>query len=86
MFAISDLICLFDAYKTSAGVTDDARVSYRVFSDSKKLAALRKGGEITVGRFNSAVLWFGDNWPKDKERPALLSKMLAARMSKSDAA
>ncbi|SDL36591.1 hypothetical protein [Paracoccus chinensis] len=56
-----------DAYKAAAGIADDTTVSYRVFSDTKKLAALRQGADITVRRFNAAMAWFDENWPARSE-------------------
>ncbi len=76
MYQISDLIIVADAYKRAAEVDADQTVSYRVFSDSKKLAALRDGGEITTRRFNAALNWFDANWPKACTRPAVLNQML----------
>lgn len=75
MFDTNHLIIVADAYAHAVGV-EEKTVSSRVFSDSKKLTAMRAGGDITVGRFNAAMVWFsanwpeGANWPKDVERPA----------------
>lgn len=63
MIDASYLIRLADAYKAGAAVPNDSTVSFRVFGDSKKLAQLREGRDITVGRFNLAVAWFRENWP-----------------------
>lgn len=63
MIDASYLIRLADAYKAGCAVTNDSTVSFRVFGDSKKLAQLRAGRDITVSRFNAAVAWFRDNWP-----------------------
>lgn len=63
MQTIEHLLRLADAYKQAAGVAEDITVSYRVFGDTKKLAALRAGGDITTRRFNAAIAWFGENWP-----------------------
>ncbi|ASY56463.1 hypothetical protein SS05631_c15270 [Sinorhizobium sp. CCBAU 05631] len=49
---------------------EEKTVSNRVFSDSKKLGAMRAGGDITVGRFNAAMRWFSVNWPEEAEWPA----------------
>jgi len=59
---IADLLALADEYQRIDPV-EDKTLSSRVFADSKKLAALRSDSDITVGRFNSAVQWFSDNWP-----------------------
>jgi hypothetical protein len=59
---IADLLALADEYQRIDPV-EDKTLSSRVFADSKKLTALRTDSDITVGRFNSAVQWFSDNWP-----------------------
>ncbi len=41
----------------------EVTVSYWVFSDSKKLTAIRHGADLTVNRFNIALAWFDENWP-----------------------
>lgn len=64
---IHALIERADAYKAAAGLTDDTTVSYRVFSDTKKLTALRQGADITTRRFNAAMAWFDENWPAQTE-------------------
>lgn len=63
MFEIDTLIARADAYKMAAGVLDDSTVSYRVFGDTKKLASLRNGADLTTRRFNAAMAWFDKNWP-----------------------
>ncbi|MDK8871513.1 hypothetical protein [Paracoccus sp. SSJ] len=60
---IDDLIARADAYKAAAGIVDDSTVSYRVFGDTKKLGALRRGADITTRRFLAALRWFDQNWP-----------------------
>lgn len=44
-------------------------VSSRLFDDGKKIAALENGADINLGRFNKALHWFSDNWPKSAEWP-----------------
>ena len=63
MFDVASLIARADAYKVASGVVDDSTVSYRVFGDTKKLAALRNGADLTTRRFNTAMDWFDQNWP-----------------------
>ncbi|MEE2860864.1 MAG: hypothetical protein VYB46_08640 [Pseudomonadota bacterium] len=63
MIDMNSLIARADAYKVAAGVSEDTTVSHRVFGDTKKLSALRRGGDITVRRFNAAMAWFDQNWP-----------------------
>lgn len=62
MNEISHLLSVADEYKAALQI-EDTTVSARVFDDSKKLGALRGGADITVGRFNSALIWFATNWP-----------------------
>lgn len=69
MQTIETLLARADAYKRAAGVNQDSTVSHRVFGDSKKLTALRAGADITVRRFNDAMLWFDENWPEDGLSP-----------------
>lgn len=63
MLEICNLLALVDVYRAATG-TEDRTVSSRVFSDGKKLSALRGGADITVSRFNDAVQWFSHNWPE----------------------
>lgn len=62
MLQIAHLLELADEYRRVAGV-EDKTLSFRIFGDSKKLAALRSGADITTERFNSALVWFDANWP-----------------------
>lgn len=68
MLEIRDLLDLADVYR-AATKTEDRTVSSRVFSDGKKLSALRMGADITVSRFNDAVRWFSTNWPEQADWP-----------------
>lgn len=74
-----DLIALADAYAALTGASETT-ISCRVFGDSKKLAAIRRGKDITLRRFNAAVQWFADNWPAGAEWPRdiRLAKLPAA--------
>lgn len=73
MIDIAEFIALADTYKRLTGVERDTTVSYRVFGDTKKLGQLRAGAcDLTVGRYNAALVWFGANWPEGADRPALL--------------
>lgn len=72
MLHVPHLLEVADAYKLAAGISADTTVSSRVFGDSKKITALRAGGDITVGRFNSAIQWFRGNWPSGAAMPDVL--------------
>ncbi len=78
MLNIAYLIRLADAYKVALGVTEDTTVSYRVFGDTKKLAAIRAGADLTTRRYNAAVRWFHDNWPEGHSFPSLGGGVAAA--------
>lgn len=75
MVTETDLLTLADAYAAATGASETA-ISSRVFDDGKKLAAIRRGKDITVRRFNAAVSWFaahwpdGAGWPEGVARPA----------------
>lgn len=69
MLTIHHLILLGEQYARLLGV-EEKTVSNRVFSDSKKLGAMKAGGDITVGRFNAAMRWFSENWPAGADWPA----------------
>jgi hypothetical protein len=66
---IAHLLSVADAFKTAAGL-EDVTLSHRLFGDSKKLAALRGGADITVGRFNQSMVWLSENWPAGAKWPA----------------
>lgn len=74
MSAIPPLLAVADAYGAALGLPDKT-ISSRVFSDSKKLTALRNGADITTGRLATALQWFSDHWPdgvawpSDVQRP-----------------
>ena len=68
MMQIAHLLELADAYQRAVPV-EDKTLSFRVFGDSKKLAALRVDADITTQRFNAAVRWFAANWPDGAEWP-----------------
>lgn len=72
MMNVNHLLAIADAYKAAAGVSADTTVSSRVFGDSKKLTSLRSGSDITVGRYNHAIMWFEANWPVGVLPPSLL--------------
>lgn len=70
MITIKHLLVLADAYRVAKDDLEEVTLSYRVFGDSKKLSALRNAeADITVGRFNAAIVWFSENWPADAEWP-----------------
>lgn len=78
MLNVKHLITVADTYRRLESV-EEKTVSSRVFSDSKKLAALRSGADITVGRFNDAMCWFSENWPRGKNWPSSVPRPVPAR-------
>jgi hypothetical protein len=68
MLQIAHLLSLADEYQRVDPI-EDKTLSFRVFGDSKKLAALRTDSDITTSRFNAAVQWFSDHWPEGAEWP-----------------
>ena len=69
MRSIDILLRLFDAYCAAAGLAETT-VSTRVFSDGKRIAVLRSGGDMGVRRLDRAFQWFSDHWPEGAEWPA----------------
>jgi hypothetical protein len=77
MLQIAHLLALADEFQrvTSLG---DTTLSFRVFKDSKKLAALRAEKDITTARFNAAIIWFAENWPDGAVWPKAIKRPVAA--------
>lgn len=73
MVDLTHLLAVADAYKAATSL-EDVTVSNRVFGDGKKLTAMRSGADITLGRFNSALLWFSCNWPDGAKWPESVSR------------
>jgi hypothetical protein len=71
--AISQLLALTDEYERVTGC-DRVTVSWRVFGDSKKLAALHEGKDIQVRRYESAVRWLSANWPDGATWPERIGR------------
>ncbi|PPQ34761.1 hypothetical protein CH337_20785 [Rhodoblastus acidophilus] len=69
MSAIEHLLHVVDRYGDALGLSD-ATVSTRVFNDGKRVATLRRGGDIGVRSFENALTWFSDHWPADASWPA----------------
>lgn len=73
MIQIAHLLALADEFERVMSI-EDKTLSFRVFGDSKKLSALRAEADITTARFNAALKWFSDNWPKDARWPKQVSR------------
>lgn len=68
MDAIQRLLTLARAYGDAEQI-GLSTVSWRVFGDTKKLAALEDGADIQIGRYEKAMQWFSDNWPEKTRWP-----------------
>lgn len=79
MLDIRALLSIADAYREIAGIEREVTLSYRIFGDSKRLASLRMGSDLTVGRFNGAMHWFVAHWPEGEDLPDALGRYLPAR-------
>lgn len=73
MSGIEHLCDLARRYGEAEGV-EPVTVSWRVFGDSKKLAAIEGGADIQLGRFEKAVRWFSVNWPASAVWPSTLPR------------
>lgn len=68
MISADHIVRLANLYADATGSTPGG-VSARVFDDSKKVAAIVGGADITIGRYNRAMKWFSENWPQDVTWP-----------------
>jgi hypothetical protein len=80
------LLQIVDAFIAVNAGLRDVTISYRMFGDSKKLAALRGDADITLGRFNSAMVWLATNWPEGHDLPPHLVPYVPPTTPKEDAA
>lgn len=69
MLTIRTILALTDAFREKSGLADKT-ISNRIFGDSKKIARLRAGADLTTARFNAALQWFSDHWPAGQPWPA----------------
>lgn len=77
MTEIAHLLTLTDNFIEATSIKE-VTLSHRVFGDSKKLAAIRNGADITLGRFNTALEWFSDNWPANAKWPDAVTRPAAS--------
>lgn len=69
----TDVLRLADEYLRATGLRETA-LSSRIFGESKKLALLRGGSDLTVTRYRQVIQWFADNWPPEANWPTSLSR------------
>ncbi len=67
------LISLIEAYSEAKGLSP-SRVTTLVMNSGAVFGHLVQGGDITVGRYERAVLWFSTNWPADVAWPEGVSR------------
>ncbi len=41
----------------------ETTLSSRLYGESKKIASLRKGSDLTLSRYRDSLQWFHENWP-----------------------
>lgn len=63
MTGTEQLLAVARAYAAAEGV-ELKTASWRALGDGKKLDAIECGADIQVGRFERAMRWFSDNWPR----------------------
>lgn len=64
----SHILILADEWLRATGLRETI-LSNRLFEESKKLALLRAGGDLTLARYRLAVQWFSSNWPEGAAWP-----------------
>lgn len=71
---LSDLKIVAEAYAAAAGV-ELSTVSYRVFSDTKRLRRVFDGqADLKSGSIWAAMIWFSKNWPEGSVWPLGISR------------
>jgi hypothetical protein len=85
MLTIDHLLAVASAYAAAADLQESV-LSWRMFGDNRRLAQLRDGREITVGRFNAAMIWMARHWPDGHPLPADLIGYRAAIVDLAGAA
>lgn len=68
MTGIDQILKVARAYGAAQNI-EISTVSWRVFGDTKKIAALECGADIQVRRFEQGMQWFSNNWPEAAEWP-----------------
>ncbi len=76
MPAIDQVLTLADAFERHESI-GDSTLSWRLFGDSKKLAAIRKGADLQSRRLEKALAWFAANWPAGRAWPRRIQRPAA---------
>ena len=77
MNRVDQILALAREYGRAVGV-EMTTVSWRVFDDGKKLAALEAGADIQTRRADRAVAWLAENWPPGAVWPSEIARPSAA--------
>ncbi len=85
MNARQHLLNLIDAFAAAKGVSG-SRVTTLAMNSGAVYRALREGKDITVGRLESAVRWFSDNWPDGTDWPEGSARPAANAPNEGEAA
>lgn len=73
MTHLDALFLLVESYRASQNIAE-ATLSTRLFSDGKRLGAIRAGSDVGVRRLDAAINWFSANWPEGAEWPAAVPR------------
>lgn len=73
MSATDSLIRLARLYGDAQGI-ETKTVSWRLFNDSKKLAAIQAGADLSVRRLDHAMNYLSANWPATVQWPADITR------------
>lgn len=79
------LLGLIDAFAAAKGLSG-SRVTTLAMNSGSVYRFLREGKDITVGRLESAVRWFSDNWPADLPWPEGIARPAAKAPNEGEAA
>ena len=68
MLTEHDFLAVIEAYAAANGL-QETTVSYRLFNDGKRVAAIRGGASITLRLVNHALQYLSDDWPRGAKWP-----------------
>lgn len=71
------ILSLADEFLRVQGIRETA-LSSRLFGESKKLALLRSGTDLTLSRYRLAVHWFDEHWPTEAQWPTSIPRPVVA--------